>query len=541
MKQITFLFFGILLFSGTFTAQNLQNRDQQTGYNTPYDFDQMSSSPITTLPSTHGALTASIDEESYFVDAGDVFLIKIDVEGPAFQIYNPMVTPDGFLFLPNVPSIYVRHQVLKEVKNKIVRTLQKVYSRAIIEAYLFQLHPIRVSIIGDLPAMQKLILFSSNRLADAVNEVVFLDTLITVNQKLVSFRKIKLNRNKKVNQYDLLEYKFLSDYSQNPYLIDNDIIEIQLQDTISNIISVEGAVINPGKFEYKQGDNLKKALLFCGELTTAADSNRIELIRYVQGSSQFNKINLVLPSDSAFALKGDDKLYVRRKAEYHLNYSVKVEGEVFYPGNYMIHTGKSKLTDVINQAGGFTTRASLKNAMVLRSFEVYKSMESGQVSSSSPMNVSQLEFKNFRFQNRENRFLINLNFEKLFIKNDMNEDIVLFNDDLIVIPEITRIVFLSGGVKSPGSAIYHEGWSYSQYIESVGGYSELARKSRIKIVKSKTGKWLDADDVPVEEGDIIYIPERDERDWWKLSKEGLLVLAQIGGIALVLYTMIQAK
>jgi protein involved in polysaccharide export with SLBB domain len=538
MKKIIL---SVIFVIANLAAQNLSGRDRQTDLNSMYDFDQMSSLPMSTMPTGQGALTASIDEEKYLVDAGDVFLIKIDVEGPAFSIYNPMVTPDGYLFLPNAPSIYVRHQLLKDVKEKINKSLRKVYSRAIIESYLFQIHPIRVSVIGNLPSMQKLILFSSNRLADAVNQTVFLDSVINVNPKLVSFRNIKIHRQGVIHQYDLLEYKFLGDFSQNPYLTDNDIIEIQLKDTTSKIISVEQSIISPGKFEYKQGDNLKKALAFSGGLKASADSNRIELIRFSADRSDFTRITLEFPGDSTFLLKPDDRILVRRKAQFHLNYLVAIEGEVLFPGAYNIMAGKTTLSEIVEKAGGFTERSSLDNAVLLRSFEVYENKEKDRISSKSPMNVSQLEYINFKLKNRENRFLVNIDFRKLFIDHDQNEDVFLYNDDLIVIPELTKIVFISGGVKSPGSAVFHPGWHYEQYIESVGGYSHLARKGRIKIVKSKTGKWLDADNEPVEEGDIIYIPEREERDWWRLSREGLLVIAQIGGIALVIITLFNAN
>lgn len=543
MKMRTSMLFlsGFMLILVNLSAQSLQSVDNQTDFNAIYDFDQKNLSPMTKFPATQSALTASIDEETYLTDAGDVFLIKIDVEGPAFTIYNPMVTPDGYLFLPNAPSIYVRHQTLKNVKMNIIRSLQKVYPRAIIESYLFQIHPIHVSVIGDLPAMQKLVLFSSNRLSDAVNEAVYLDTVISINQKIVSLRNIKVYRKGVIKQYDLMEYKFLGDLSQNPYLIDNDIVEIELKDTTANFISVEQAVINPKKFEFKQGDNLKKAIAFCGGLTSAADSQRIELIRFPNDGSDFTNLTLAFPKDSNFVLYPDDQIMVRKKALFHLNYQVTVEGEVKYPGIYSIESGKTLLSDVIKKAGGFTERASYDNAVLLRSFEVYKDNEKGRVSSMSPMNVSELEFINFRLKNRENKFLVNVDFRKLFLENMENMDVVLYGDDLIVIPEITRIVFISGGVKSPGSAIFHPGWTYEQYIQSVGGYSHLARKGRVNIVKSKTGKWLDADKEPVEEGDIIYIPEREERDWWRLSREGLLVLAQIGGLAIVIYTIFHAN
>ena len=73
-----------------------------------------------------------------------------------------------------------------------------------------------------------------------------------------------------------------------------------------------------------------------------------------------------------------------------------------------------------------------------------------------------------------------------------------------------------------------------KYIAAAGGYNKRAKKGNVKIIKGKTGVWLDADEkVKIEEGDIIFVPEKKERDWWEMFKEGLLVTSQIATILFI--------
>ncbi len=54
----------------------------------------------------------------YYVDAGDVFILKIDVKGPSFKLFNSVVTPDGYLVLPEAPSIQIKDLILKGGQRK---------------------------------------------------------------------------------------------------------------------------------------------------------------------------------------------------------------------------------------------------------------------------------------------------------------------------------------------------------------------------------------------------------------------------------------
>jgi protein involved in polysaccharide export with SLBB domain len=134
----------------------------------------------------------------------------------------------------------------------------------------------------------------------------------------------------------------------------------------------------------------------------------------------------------------------------------------------------------------------------------------------------------YRLRSRENASLVSCDFEKLFLENRKEEDVLLRDEDQLIIPEVMKTVFVSGGVNSPGNITFDEKRTYSDYIQLAGGFNTRARTGNIKIIKGKTGTWLDADEhIVIEEGDVVFIPEREEIDWYKVFKESLTILTQI--------------
>ena len=68
-----------------------------------------------------------------------------------------------------------------------------------------------------------------------------------------------------------------------------------------------------------------------------------------------------------------------------------------------------------------------------------------------------------------------------------------------------------------------------------GGYSSRVKKSLLKIIKGKSGAWLDAKESAVpESGDQIFIPQRNEIEFWPAFKEAIGFIAQIGTIFVII-------
>ena len=513
---------------------------------------------MSTMETTN--LTASVDETEYIVDAGDVFLIKIDVPGPASRIFPATVTSDGHILLPEAPSAKVKMLPLDQAKNKIQEILERYNPNSEIEVFLFQVHPINVTVLGSAED-KKLQILSSSRLFDAVHKVLpaavetTTESVKSSTQKEdikssmeeiekarqstsireIPLRRVQILRQGEKSEYDLLRFKRLGDLSQNPYLLDNDIVIIPFEGEKTHSISVEGAVGKKSDFEYLATDKLNDAIDLAGGLLPTADSSRIELYRFASDAISVDKSILAFNQDGDFPLMPDDRIFVRYKAQYHQKFQVEIAGEVEYPGVYAIEEGITTLTELVGRAGGLTDKALLRNAKIIRRKILLDDKEFDRLRRMTVDEMNDLEQSYFRLRTREDIRVVACDFEKLFVQNQLSEDVFLRDKDMILIPERSKIVFVSGGVISPGNVVYDQKWTYREYITAVGGFNKRAKKGDVKIIKGKTGVWLDADnDVDIEEGDIIFVPEKKERDWWEIFREGLLVTSQIATIFFII-------
>lgn len=482
----------------------------------------------------------SIDENEYLIDAGDELTVKIDPPGPEIRTYSVKITSDGYFVVPDAPGIYLRGMKLCDARQKVSNHLKKYCPDSEVEFYLEKVHPIKINLTGTLEMVKDLNLNSGYRLYDFLEKLITVyrnDSLLNLKLKQASLRNINLKQSDTVWTFDWWAFQTELTQQPNPYLRDNDLINIPYRDTSYYLINVAGAVGNETEFEFKPGDNLQTALTFAGGILPSADSSRIEVYRFKGKTDQFDVLTLQIPRDLNFLLHPDDRIYVRHKPLFHSKAFVIVTGEVNYPGIYPIEEDRTTLLEVIHQAGGFSPYASLKHARIYRNLNVPGSSELYKLIKAMPMSMSLawIESNFWRSAAKENLSIVACDFEKLFLKNDLKEDVVLKNIDRIYVPSKKSFVFVTGSVVNPGTIAYHEGWSYLDYINAAGGYKSRARPSRIKIIKHNTETWLDAKEAKqIEPGDRIFVPQKDEKEPWDLFMQGLTVVTQILTIIIVL-------
>ncbi|MHA1727512.1 MAG: SLBB domain-containing protein [Promethearchaeota archaeon] len=490
-------------------------------------------------------LSVSVDENEYYVDSGDIFLIKIDVKGPSVKIFQSTVTPDGYVMLPDVPSIKAKNLLLSEAKDKIKSALQKNSEEAKVEVFLFQVHPIMVTVLGSVKSPGTQQLQSSSRLFDALKnanketqgENLEKESEEESKKKAVygmSVRDIRVIRAGEVHYYDLFKFNYLGDTKENPYLMNGDIILVSQRKKLQYSIQVLGAVKEELKFAYKPGETVEQAISYAGGLSPVADSNRIELYRFDKDKISINKQTFSYDEIKNIYLMPDDRIIVRSIPNYHPKAIVEIKGEVVYPGFYPIEDGITTLTELIRKAGGFTHKAYLPSAKVIRKKYLLEDKELDRLRRMTVEDMTDIEESYYKLRSRENLRIVTVDFEKLFKEGKSSEDIHLRDKDEITIPETKKIVFISGGILYPGNVTYKQNYTYIDYIKIAGGFNKRAKKKNIKIIKNKTGNWVDADkSVIIEEGDIIFVPEKKEHDWWKIIKEGLTVTVQVGTLVVL--------
>jgi protein involved in polysaccharide export with SLBB domain len=287
-------------------------------------------------------------------------------------------------------------------------------------------------------------------------------------------------------------------------------------------VTIFGAVKKPGKYSYQKNMTLKDLIFIAGGYTNSALYTEAEVSRIFPRQKQKDALAEIyyVTIDSVYIKKdvnddGDmfllapyDHVFVRNESDWEFQRNVMIEGEVDRPGPYTLKNKTTRITDLINRAGGLKPTAYLAGSRLYRSGPL-----SGQ---------------------------IGIDFEKIFEDPDDDENIFLQDGDRIVIPEKLATVQVFGGVNFPSNVLFEKGEGLDFYIEAAGGFSEMADRDNVTIRLANGRpvqrhrflfwKYL-SDDITA--GSTIYIPtlkEKDETDWSGAIRDTAAILVSIATV-----------
>ena len=179
--------------------------------------------------------------------------------------------------------------------------------------------------------------------------------------------------------------------------------------------------------------------------------------------------------------------------ESYKSSKVSIMGEVKMPGPYAL-TRRMNVVEALSLAGGLLSEAD-HEIMIVRP---KKSDQAGRAL--LPEDVEDSEI--IRIQIRD----------MLEREGDMEEkarNIEVRNGDTIFVPK-ARMFYVTGEVMKPGQYAYQRGMSLLHAISTAGGFTEKARRSKVKVVRQSQGKKVELSltlDKPIEPGDTVIVPE----------------------------------
>jgi len=163
--------------------------------------------------------------------------------------------------------------------------------------------------------------------------------------------------------------------------------ELSLQSKIDaplQKVQISGNVRAPGEYPLEANMRVSDLIRAGGDLAESAYALEAELTRYSVGGSgrEIDVVKVDLDAirrgvESAdLVLREHDYLIINRTPDWNSTWTVSLEGEVQFPGQYRVRRGE-KLRDVIARAGGFTEVAFVEGAVFLR--ESLKAQEQEQI------------------------------------------------------------------------------------------------------------------------------------------------------------------
>jgi polysaccharide biosynthesis/export protein len=147
------------------------------------------------------------------------------------------------------------------------------------------------------------------------------------------------------------------------------------------------------------------------------------------------------------------------------------------------------------------------------------------------------EYGYFKMKSRQLPGQMVVNFERALVKGDPRDNVLLQRGDLVIIPSRKDYVGLLGEVAHPGNVAYRPGLNAGGYIRAAGGFSEKADKGDTRVIKAGTGEWMKPGEAgKLAPGDVVFVPEKQPKDFWRLFRETLTVAAQLAALYLVVDT-----
>jgi len=486
--------------------------------------------------------------------------------GDGFLIYSPgMVTPyyglvlaEGGLFIPQVGIVKVGGLNLRQTRVVVEEAFAGVFKQGDIDIELSRPRTFTVTIIGAVADPGLKLATGIERVSELISRVGGMGSSTRRNIRLIKrdsvdvlveaqikemFRKGDIRELAEISQrIDLNYYGLTGDSRYNPFVEDSDFIVVPRSE---GKVTVQGAVQNPGSFEFVRGDRISDMLVFAQGIAPNIDLDHVELFRYREDNKNMDELSVdlrgVLAKDPAadLALQSGDILVLRVVKGFRGQSTVTITGEVHHPGAYVISQEGTSLRDLVAKAGGFTKEASLSEVRIIRppSYVELTDLEFERISAIPVGDRKEEDDQYFIMKTRERRGEMIVDVESLYYKEEDSENITLEPGDVIHIPPVRRIVHVSGQAADPGMVLYDSTFTVLDYINKAGGPGWRASKD-VLVIKARTGERKRIADVErVEPGDRIWIKETPERDFWLLFTQTMGVVGQVSTVILLFVTL----
>lgn len=294
-------------------------------------------------------------------------------------------------------------------------------------------------------------------------------------------------------------------------------------------VEVVGQVRFPGQYPIDNNMNVYSAIQAAGGLLESAHTEYAEITRVKKaGGVEYLRAPLNATEDAqGIKLQSRDTVSILMRPNWEDSYKIKLEGEVVFPGEYIVKRGET-LRNVLQRAGGLTQFAAPKAAIFTR--ESIKEQERKQIARLSEELRKDIAAKSFQKSigsnslsySETNKLLNDLaNVSAvgrlvIDLPSIMNEQdtLTLQEGDALYIPGKRDSISIIGEVNYSSSHLFKPGISIEEYINLSGGARDRADEAKIYVIKANgavlipdRGSWFAVNNHRgLEAGDTIVVP-----------------------------------
>lgn len=313
-------------------------------------------------------------------------------------------------------------------------------------------------------------------------------------------------------------------------------------------VSISGEVKAPGSYPLEPGMRVTDLLRAGGNLSEEAYALKAEIARYEVVNGEYRNTHVIdvdlgdiLGGSPAanLALREHDNLRISKIPDWDTDWTMTLEGEVRFPGEYRIRQGET-LGEVLERAGGLTEAAFPEGAIFLREalrlreqeqIEVLArrleadltalSLQNIDTTGSEALETGQQLLLQLRDTEAVGRLVIDLTeiTARTGSRNAVTSGVELRDGDRLLVPTQAQEVTVIGETQQSTSHLFQPGLSRDDYIQMSGGLTRRADKKLIYVVRASgavvttnRSRWLGrGGQSEIRAGDTIVVPLDTDR------------------------------
>ena len=477
-------------------------------------------------------------DAGYLLDVGDI--LNIQLVGQINETEDYSINNDGSVSLPDIGKIVIAGLSLNEaslfIKSKINAAL--IGTEAFIS--LSGIRDVNVMVSGNAKNPGIYTLTGNSNILHAISVAGGIS-------EYGSVREINLIRdNKVIESLDIYDLLIQGKYNVRKRLRSGDVVFVE---TRKNIVTVDGAVHRPAKFEVFDDQNLHSVIKYANGIKQTADIENMSLERVLDGTLKTIPVFTETQFETIKAIDGD-LVYIRDLPFRQ----VKISGAVVKPGTYTMAEGET-LNDVVEKAGGYTNNAYIFGAIYLNEdaklinkkardilynsfldniIDAKEKDVSGMFEIASLVGLAQ----EIRDSEPNGRVIVDL------INDDSIDLYTVKEGDELHIPEANNVVYVYGEISTEGTVMYTPNKGIDHFIAKSGGYGKFADSRSIFILHPNGESQLykrtrnifessPQSEIQVYPGSIIFVPRAiNETIPRRLSAQAYVSILGNLGIAL---------
>ncbi len=326
-------------------------------------------------------------------------------------------------------------------------------------------------------------------------------------------------------------------------------------------ITITGQVLKPGKFPFAENMHVEDLIIMAGGLKEAASIDNIQIAQRINTvdkknlqSSISNVIvyaaqkDLRSKSDSTYTLKPYDVITILAQSGYQEQKQVIVNGEVMYPGTYVLSKSNERISDLLKRAGGITAKGFPGGAILIRAKG--KSYQDNILKENKIETLRKLSKDTSKLSDEIEREvsktvdIVGINLDNILKNPGSKEDLYLRENDVLEIPFVKQTVLVSGQVLYPVRSRFTGSGRLRKYVSSAGGFSSEALRSRTYVVYANgtakdTRNFLFIKFYPkVKPGCEIVVPVKETRRAIS-TMEAVTIASSLTSMLLIISTLLK--